>query len=124
MLARLNNSPPCGSLGKPNGARRAYCIYEVTQMHRFQIFGGLLLSAALLVPMTVSAAAHDKKYYDRDAKDYHTWNSQEDRAYHAYVVDQHQQYRDFKKVKPAQQQEYFKWRHEHPDSTLFKVEIR
>jgi hypothetical protein len=26
-------------------------------------------------------------------------------------------------VKRTQQQQYFKWRHEHPDNTLFKVEI-
>lgn len=90
-------------------------------MHRFQILGGLLLGAALLVP-AVSAA--DKKYYDRDGKDYHTWNSQEDRAYRVYLGEQHQDYREFRKVKPAQQQVYFKWRHEHPDNTLFKVEIR
>ena len=93
-------------------------------MRRFQILGGLLLGAALIVPVAVSAADHEKKYYDRDGKDYHTWNAQEDRAYHAYVGEQHQQYREFKKVKRVHQQEYFKWRHEHPDNTLFKVEIR
>ena len=93
-------------------------------MKRFQILGGLLLGAALLVPVAVSAADHDKKYYDRDGKDYHTWNAQEDRAYHAYLGEQHQSYVEFRKVKPAQQQVYFKWRHEHPDNTLFKVEIR
>jgi hypothetical protein len=49
-------------------------------MHRFQILGGLLLGAALLVPVAVRAADHDKKYYDREGKDYHTWNAQEDRA--------------------------------------------
>ena len=93
-------------------------------MHRFKILSGFLLGAALLVPVTVKAADHDKKYYDRDGHDYHTWNGQEDRAYRVYLGEQHQDYRDFRKVKPAQQRVYFKWRHEHPDSTLFKVEIR
>ena len=96
-------------------------------MHRFQILSGLLLGAALIAPVAVRADDNrnrEKQYYDRDGKDYHTWNSQEDRAYHAYVGEQHQQYREFKKVKPVHQQEYFKWRHEHPDDTLFKVEIR
>jgi hypothetical protein len=27
-------------------------------------------------------------------------------------------------VKPVHQRQYFKWRHEHPDNTLFKVEVR
>ncbi len=93
-------------------------------MHRFQILSGLLLGAALLVPVAVSAADHDKKYYDRDGKDYHQWNGQEDRAYRVYLGEQHQNYVAFNKVKPAQQQVYFKWRHEHPDDTLFKVEIK
>jgi hypothetical protein len=92
-------------------------------MHRFRILSGLLLGAALFVPVAVSAADHDKRYYDRQGKDYHQWNAQEDRAYRAYVEGQHQQYREFRRVKPVRQQEYFKWRHEHPDSTLFKVEI-
>jgi hypothetical protein len=26
-------------------------------------------------------------------------------------------------VKRSQQTEYFRWRHQHPDNTLFKVEI-
>jgi hypothetical protein len=67
---------------------------------------------------------HDKRYYDRDGRDYHTWNSQEDRAYRVYLTDQHRDYREFQKTKAVQQREYFKWRHDHPDHVLFKVEIR
>ena len=96
-------------------------------MHRFRILSGLLLGAALIAPIAIRAddnRNHDKRYYDRDGRDYHQWNGQEDRAYRVYVGEQHQQYREFKKVKPVHRQEYFKWRHEHPDNTLFKVEIR
>ncbi len=53
-----------------------------------------------------------------------TWNNNEDRAYRAYLQEQHQDYRNFNTAKPDQQQQYFKWRHQHPDSTLFKVEVR
>ena len=90
-------------------------------MHRFLV-SALLLTAVVIGPTALRA--EDRRYYDREGKDYHTWNSQEDRAYRVYVGEQHQQYREFKKVKPAQQQVYFKWRHEHPDSTLFKVEVK
>ncbi len=93
-------------------------------MKRFQTLGGLLLGAALIVPVAVSAADKDKQYYDQDGKDYHHWNDHEDRAYRAYLTEQHQEYREFRKAKPAHQQEYFKWRHDHPDSVLFKVEVR
>lgn len=94
-------------------------------MHRFLILGGFLLGAALLAPVAVSADDHhDKRYYDRDHKDYHQWNSQEDRAYRAYLGEQHRDYRDFSRVKRNEQTQYFRWRHDHPDTTLFKLEIR
>ena len=91
-------------------------------MHRFRMLCGFVLSAALLMP--VAATAADKKYYDRDGHDYHQWNDHEDRAYRVYLGEQHQQYREFRKAKPVHQQEYFKWRHEHPDSVIFKVDVR
>jgi hypothetical protein len=86
-------------------------------MKRFRIFAGLLLGAALIVPVAVRAGVHgrdhDKRYYDRDGHHYHQWNDHEDRAYRIYLGEQHQQYREFRKVKPAHQREYFRWRHEH-----------
>jgi len=92
----------------------------------FRMLGGFLLGAALLVPVAVLAGDgdHDRRYYDRDGHDYHQWNDHEDRAYRVYLGEQHQQYREFYRVKRAHQREYFRWRHEHPDTTLFKVEIR
>ena len=93
-------------------------------MKNFLIFSGFLLGT-LVAPVVVTAADHaDKRYYDKNGHDYHTWNSNEDRAYRSYLGEQHQDYREFKTVKPAQQQQYFTWRHAHPDSTLFKVDIR
>jgi hypothetical protein len=97
-------------------------------MRRFRLLSGLLLGAALIVPVAARAGGddrdHDRRYYDRDGHDYHRWDDHEDRAYRAYLGEQHQEYREFRRVRPAHQREYFKWRHEHPDTTLFKVEIR
>ncbi len=93
-------------------------------MKRFQILSGLILSAALLTQVATARDHHDKRYYDRDGRDYHVYNSQEDRAYRVYLGEQHRDFRQFHKVKPAQQQEYFRWRHEHPNEKLFRVEGR
>ena len=94
-------------------------------MHRFLILSVLFAGATVVGPATMKGDDHhEKRYYDRDGHDYHTWNAQEDRAYRAYLVEQHRDYREFGKVKSAQQREYFKWRHEHPDNVLFKVEIK
>jgi len=96
-------------------------------MHRFLILSALVLSTTLIGPAVALADGgnhQDKRYYDRNGKDYHTWNSNEDRAYRAYLQDQHRDYRAFNKANRNQQQQYFKWRHTHDDKTLFKVEIR
>jgi hypothetical protein len=96
-------------------------------MHRFLVLSALVLSAALIGPAVARAGDpnhQDKRYYDKAGKDYHAWNSNEDHAYRAYLQDQHREYRDFGKINRGQQQEYFKWRHGHPDDSLVKVEIR
>lgn len=93
-------------------------------MHRFLILSAFFAGATLLAPVAAKAEDHYRRYYDRDGHDYHTWNDQEDRAYRVYLGEQHREYRDFRRVKVVQQREYFRWRHEHPDSALFKVEIR
>ena len=96
-------------------------------MNRFLILSALVLSTTMIGPVVARADDsnhHEKRYYDRDARDYHAWNGNEDRAYRAYLQEQHQNYRTFNKVNRSQQQQYFRWRHEHSDNTLFKVEIK
>jgi hypothetical protein len=92
-------------------------------MHRLLIAGGLLLSAAVIAPITLRADGRnhqEKRYYDRDGRDYQTWDGREDREYRQYLVERHRRYVVFTKVRPSQRREYFRWRHEHG----FKVEIR
>ena len=86
-----------------------------------------MLSTILIAPVVARADDRNhqnRRYYDRDARDYHSWNSNEDRAYRAYLQEQRREYREFNRVKRGQQREYFRWRHGHPDNTLFKIEIR
>ena len=40
----------------------------------------------------------------------------EDRDYRQYLNDHHREYRDFSKLKGSEQQEYWNWRHSHPDN--------
>ena len=99
-------------------------------MHRFFIVSALALSTALMGPVAAqqrdekAPQQNQKSYYDKQAKDTHTWNANEDKAYGVYQDRQHQSHADFDKAKPAQQQAYFKWRHQNPDSAIFKVEIK
>jgi hypothetical protein len=97
---------------------------EINHMKHFLLLGGLLMAASLIAPVAVKADGDDhrgeRRYYDRNGRDYHTWNGDEDRQYRTYLVEQHRVYVPFVKVKVRQRQEYFKYRHEHG----FKVEIR
>ena len=55
------------------------------------------------------------RVYDAPHGDYHRWNSREDRAYRAYLAERHREYREFRTLNRAEQEEYWQWRHDHPD---------
>ena len=84
-------------------------------MRYFSILGGLLIAAWVIAPVTVVAEDHrgEVRYYDRDGRDYHNWNGDEDRTYRQYLTDNHRKYKDFKKQSASQQRTYWTWRHAH-----------
>lgn len=53
--------------------------------------------------------------YDRDRKDYHRWNENEDRAYRQYWQGRHRAYREYARLNRREQSHYWSWRHSHPD---------
>ena len=95
----------------------------MTNYHKF--FASLAMATALMMPAaltvhTASArqeggegAAH--RYYDEDRKDYHNWDADEDRAWKKYEKEQRKKEHDFSKADKKEQQEYWHWRHDHPD---------
>ena len=94
-------------------------------MRHTSVLSALFVAATLIAPVTMKADDHhEKRYYDREHRDYHTWDDHEDRAYRVYLGEQRREYREFRVVKPVQQREYYRWRHEHPDHVLFKVEVK
>ena len=93
-------------------------------MKRFLILSGFLLGAACCAPFAVAQEHHDRRYYDRGGRDYHVYNTQEDRAYRYYLGERHENYREFNQINRARREEYFRWRHQHSDQSLFRVEIR
>jgi type III secretory pathway component EscR len=85
-------------------------------MHRY--LNVLLLSAALVVPVVIRADddhGQTKRYYDKNDRDWHEWNENENHAYHQYLHDNHKRDHDFSKASSRERNEYFKYRHAHPD---------
>jgi hypothetical protein len=81
-------------------------------------FSALALVAALVSPVVISSTAQaqagvELRIYDKNHKDYHNWNADEDKTYRAYLNDNHRKYRDFKRQSAAQQRAYWQWRHTH-----------
>jgi uncharacterized protein YxeA len=77
--------------------------------------------AALILMGGLSATVaraddHDnKRYYDKAHKDYHQWNDSEESSYAKFREERHIPDHPFAKARPTEQQQYWSWRHDHPD---------
>jgi hypothetical protein len=83
----------------------------------------LLLGTALVAPMGLNAAPLDdrhqyredqRRYYDRDHRENHVWNSREANAYRRWQHERNER-RDFARLNRREQSEYWNWRRGHPD---------
>ena len=82
----------------------------------------LMLLGALAAPLGLRAQddhhdANEHRVYDREHKDYHAWNADEDHAYRQWYTDVHhgKKYRELNKLNKKDQDAYWTWRHEHGD---------
>ncbi len=73
--------------------------------------------AAFLLPVGFSIAGCEGsvRYYDGDHRDWHRWNDHEEIVYKSYLGEKHMDYRDFKTLNDSEKQDYWNWRHAHPD---------
>lgn len=83
---------------------------------------GMLSSYAFLSPTQVIAQysyaphqEHDRRYYDRDHRDYHEWNEREARAWHRYWNERRRREIAWERANERQRRAYWRWRHEHMD---------
>ena len=66
------------------------------------------LGAALVVAQPASAAAQE----DRDHR---KWDEHEQAAWGRFLAEKHRKDHDYAKSKKKEQEEYWAWRHDHPD---------
>jgi len=82
-----------------------------------KMFSALTVMAALggsvLLPVAAQAQGVELRFYDRNHRDYHRWNGDEDRRYREYLKEQRRRYRAFSRMNRNQQREYWRWRHDH-----------
>jgi len=83
-----------------------------------QFLSSWFLAAALTLSVVGTACArhHYYRVYDPYYSDYHVWNRDEDAYYHTWARENHRdENRDFRKLPPQEQTEYWTWRHSHGD---------
>jgi hypothetical protein len=96
----------------------------------YRYLGLLFLTAALIAPLGIVTATvpqgekqqgdnrtkekKPRRVYDHTHKDYHIWDENEERSYRQYLSAQHQDFRDYSKLKRKQQNDYWNWRHNQP----------
>jgi hypothetical protein len=73
----------------------------------------LALGGTALLPVAAQAQGVELRFYDRSHKDYHQWNSNEDRFYREYLHEHHHKYHSFSRMNKSQQRAYWQWRHDH-----------
>ena len=83
-------------------------------------FSAFALAAAIggsaLLPATAAAGEGrpviNVRIFDRDHRDYHRWDRDEDRRYRAYLAERHRRYIAFRRASRQRQLAYWRWRHE------------
>ena len=79
----------------------------------------MLLGTALAGAMAGLACSehHAYRVYDPYYTDYHVWNNDETAYYQRWADETHRdRNRDFRKLSPEEQKEYWTWRHNHGDN--------
>jgi hypothetical protein len=92
-------------------------------MHRpHHYLASLFLTAALGAPISIQAMPtpqddHDRqnRVYDKQHKDYHNWDDNENRAWGVYLTENHRNPHEFSRANKREQSQYWNWRHAHPD---------
>ena len=85
---------------------------------RSRSLGSWLFAGVLAISFVGMGCAHHHYYrvYDPYYSDYHVWNGVEVDYYHQWAVQYHRDpKRDFRKLPPEEQKEYWTWRHSHGD---------
>jgi protein-tyrosine phosphatase len=119
MSNHLSPKPP-RRLSATNLGEKCFLSWRKNNMSRgSHPLRSLLLAAALASALAGIACSehHSYRVYDPYYTDYHTWNDSEVVYYHRWAEETHRDpNRDFRKISPEQQKEYWTWRHNHGDN--------
>ena len=89
---------------------------EVIKTMNVHSFRPWLLAGVLASSLAGIACEHHYRVYDPYYTDYHRWDNDEVVYYQRWAVETHRDpHRDFRRLRPEEQKEYWTWRHNHGD---------
>jgi hypothetical protein len=85
-----------------------------------RVIASLFLTAALAAPVAIMAAPAAQEHvtvrvYDRDHRQYHNWDDNENHAWGMYLDNNHRRHYEYSRASRRDQRNYWNWRHDHPD---------
>ena len=81
------------------------------------VVASLAAHGSIIAVQAAQGTTVQVRVYDRQHKDYHNWDNNENSAWGRFQVENHQKSHDYKRANKKQQAQYWNWRHAHPDST-------
>ena len=76
----------------------------------------LVMTTAFCMPLVITGCAArvgvGYRVYDPYRSDYHVWDDHEGVYYNRWTVETRRSHREFRKLHPDEQREYWKWRHD------------
>jgi hypothetical protein len=75
----------------------------------------VLLAAAVTITGCAARVGVGYRVYDPYFRDYHVWTDGEAAHYHSWAIENRHEHRDYRQLNSHDQQEYWRWRHDHPD---------
>lgn len=72
-----------------------------------------MIAAVLSITGCAARVGIGYNAYDPYYGDYHYWGDPEPGLYNQWIVETHRPPRDFRRLKPEEQHQYFDWRHSH-----------
>jgi hypothetical protein len=84
---------------------------QKTQKH----LASILLTAALTAPLGAAFFAQPASAAAQEDRDHRKWDDHEQSAWGRFLAEKHRKDHDYAKSKKKEQDEYWAWRHDHPD---------
>jgi hypothetical protein len=102
-------------------------VLNLIGMQMTKYFKVVVLGTSLMFLPVISAQDRDRRdnqqtqqnnrrYEDKAHHDSHEWNDNENQAYRHYLEERHRKYHEFDRANRREQNDFWNWRHSHPDT--------